>query len=186
MLNLVVLLFLLLGVSVEAQAVTFWDESFETHLWTGSNGNPWSMGSCGRTDLPDGCNPRVSTARAHTGTHSLEEDFTGTLYGDATGGSYGNWIDRNYPPSSDIYTRMWVWLESNFAFQPGVGSKWFYHRNDAISFLTVFHTFDNAASDLSFQFYGMQNPSPAAYGPGSLGYCAPRGTNEWGDRKSVV
>lgn len=116
-------LLLLLGLllwAVPVQATTYWTETFENHLWTGSNGNPWDTGGCGFS-APDGCvpGPIISTDFAHpgTGTHSLKSVSPGTFF------------DRYFGANTtELWTRYYIYL-SNFVANPDVGMKIQYYAN---------------------------------------------------------
>lgn len=90
-----------------AQAATFWTDTFENHLWTGSNGNPWDTSACASSS-PDGCapGPIISTDFAKFGTHSLKSVTPGT------------YIDRFFGTSTtELWTRYYIYLFNYVANQ---------------------------------------------------------------------
>jgi hypothetical protein len=109
----------------QADAVTFFDESFENGTLTSQG---WTTGSCqymGFTAPPaDGCNPTRSTDLAHSGTHSLKKDYTMPLIPDGGLGTHGEWIDRAHQATDEVFYRVWVY-SVNFTYDPARTKAWY-------------------------------------------------------------
>lgn len=123
----IVFLLLNLVLPMAAQATVFWDDDFENHLypnWEYSASDP----TCATVSNQDatGCNPGLSTTRAHSGTHSVHGHYTGE--------NSGTYMDRSFTASTDFYERVWVYLDSFSAIQcpnPGcAGTKNIFNFGD--------------------------------------------------------
>lgn len=111
-----------------AQAVTFWEEDFENHLypnWVGS-------GDCITSGSPDGvaCGyPRITTAQAYAGTHSLLTHYQ------TAGVQAGGYMDRSVTSTRVLWTRQYAKWQ-NFTFGPE-NAKLFFACGDAGSACVV-------------------------------------------------
>ena len=106
------LLFLLFfELPAPAQAVVFWNETFEGNLTPN-----WETLSCG-AGFATGCNPATSTDIAVNGTHSLKG-----VYNHA---GNGGWIDRKYPATDELYWRVWERFASGWIWDTAQQVKGF-------------------------------------------------------------
>lgn len=99
-----------------AQATVFFDDDFEANTLVGEG---FTTGSCtylqpSNPNPADGCNPLRSTDIAHSGTHSLKGIYRGV--------DSGEWIDRGYPWTDNVYTRFW-YRTTAFTYDPTGGTK---------------------------------------------------------------
>jgi hypothetical protein len=115
------LIVLSLWFPISSQAATFWEESFENHLTPN-----WDTGACenmGITPAPqDGCNPKISTDVAHSGTHSLKGTYT------VSGGQNGTFYDRAHTPTTEVWTRFYYYTVGFTYFSNE--TKHFFHKAD--------------------------------------------------------
>lgn len=111
-----------LSIASSGHAATFWEEDFENHLypnWTGG-------GNCITSGSPDGvaCNyPRITTAQAYNGTHSLLSHYA------TQGVQDGTFMDRTYTTTRTVWTRQYIKWQ-NFTFGPE-NNKLFFAFGDA-------------------------------------------------------
>lgn len=96
-----IFIFLLsLPLATTSYGIMFWNEDFENHLypnWLGGN-------DCITATSPDGQNcgyPRITTAQAHSGTHSIWSHYTDP------GVQIGTYINRAHADVDSIYMRWW-------------------------------------------------------------------------------
>lgn len=100
-----------------AKATVFFQDSFESPLMSSG----WTTGSCNPAGTPpsDGCNPTRSTDVAKVGTHSLKGDYSQSPCPGGVGvGSCGAWIDRSFPPSTNVYVRYWHYTAPGYQYDP--------------------------------------------------------------------
>ncbi|MEK7762052.1 MAG: hypothetical protein AAB433_10755 [Nitrospirota bacterium] len=120
------LIVLSLGFPTPSQAVTFWDESFEGHLTPNWDTSGCTNGAVSPGPL-DGCNPRISTDIAHTGTKSLKGDYnSGGTDGLCGRGGCGTFYDRAHPGTTDVWTRFYYYTVG-FTYY-SVETKHFFHK----------------------------------------------------------
>src|SRR5262249_43431735 len=119
------LIVVLLGLPIESEAGGFWTEDFENHLTPN-----WDTSSCSNgATFPgpqDGCNPSITTAIAHSGTHSLYADYTNCPITTNPNGC-GAFYDRPHPGSTELYTRFYYYT-SGFTYWAASETKHFFHK----------------------------------------------------------
>ena len=145
-------------------AIVYWDEDFESPLWTGSNANPWDTGACdptGVSQFPNGCNPLISTDVAHSGTRVLKGIYRGT---DIEGS--GAWIDRAHPVGIEVFTRFWYRTHA-FTYWAPSETKHFYHSSNATSGLYPIFLTGNPFGSRELAFWGgnVAEACPTGGGP---------------------
>lgn len=123
-----------------SEAAVFWEESFENHLTPN-----WDTGACGSVSQ-DGCNGRISTDVAHSGTHSFKGDYT--CAGASNGGQCGTFYDRFHPPTSEIWTRVY-YRTVGFVYSPIETKHWFHKAYNSMSDVIADHWSSGRSMGLS-------------------------------------
>lgn len=95
-----------------AHAATYWDETFENHLYP----NWFGGGDCITASSPDGvdCNPMISTDRAYAGTKSLKGDWCNADFTQC-----GTYVFRNHTRVNEIWARLHMNLATGWQQSPG-------------------------------------------------------------------
>lgn len=132
--------------SGRAEALTYWDDDFENHLWTGSDGNPWVTGC-----VQDGCNPSISTDVAFSGTRSLRGRYTGF--------DSGNYVDRKYPATDEVWTRFYYRTATGFAYDSPdhAGGTKHFNLGDGVHYPNIWVMHDTSKAGRQF-FLEVQVP----------------------------
>jgi hypothetical protein len=115
-----------------AQAVTFWEDDFESQLNAGGSG-PWDTSQCVvylgiSAPAADGCtvhnNPaRTAQAFARSGTHVFERSFQKTTT------DKGVMILRSHPGTTNVWIRFWYRRSTDYIAASNGITKFFYLRN---------------------------------------------------------
>ena len=142
------LIVLSLGLPLPLQAGTFWQDGFENPMTPN-----WDTSACsGGAVNPgpqNGCNPRISTTIAHSGSRSLMADYS-QCPTQTTGYGCGTFMDRTHPATTEVWTRFYSYTAPGFQYWPTNEAKRFFHKaTNVTSDIIQDHWYGNPAGGFS-------------------------------------
>lgn len=151
MMKFILLFFSLLLWAAPVQATVLMpEEGFENHLTPN-----WDTSACSGGAInpgpQDGCNPRISTTIAHSGTHSLLADYTCTTQSSGIG--CGTFMDRLFPASGDVWFRYYSYTVSGFQYWPTNMAKRFSLRpTSGFANMWIAHWYGRTQEQFSLEY----------------------------------